>query len=98
MVAIARGNGSAGLCLVEAVGGRGFAAFGELFVEDVLFGVGLVEIFLFLFLLGFLEIVEVFESGVEEGVLFFEVVLYLFFVDVAGAGDLVDGHLADHGS
>ena len=52
---------------------RGFAAFGELFVDDVLFGVGLVEIFVVLF--GFIEIVEIVEGGIVDGVLFFEVVL-----------------------
>ncbi len=41
-----RGDGGARLGLVEAVGG-GFGAFGELFVDDVLFGVGLVEVFFF---------------------------------------------------
>jgi hypothetical protein len=96
-VAIARWDNGACLGLVEAIRGRGFAAFGELFVEHVLFGVGLVELLL-LFLFGFFEIAEVFEGGVEDGVLFFEVVLFLFFVDVAGASDLIDRHLADHGA
>jgi hypothetical protein len=95
-VAVARRGSGAGLSLVEAVGGD-FAAFGELFVEDVLFGIGFVEIFV-VFGVGFIEVLEIIESGVVDAVLFFEVVHFLLFVDVAGARDLVDGHLADHGA
>jgi hypothetical protein len=66
-------------------------------VEDVLFGVGLVEVVVLLvvFFVGFFEVVV---GGIVDAVLFFEVVHILLFVDVAGAGDLVDGHLADHGA
>jgi hypothetical protein len=98
-VAAGCGSRSAGLSLVETVG-RSFAAFGELFVEDVLFGVGLVEIFLmvFVFGFGFVEIVEAIVDGIVNAVFFFEVLFLFFFIDVAGAGDLIDGHLADHGA
>ncbi len=92
-VAIACGDGGAGLSLVEAVGGD-FAAFGELFVDDVLFGVRLVEI---LVLIGFIDTGEIIDGGVVDAVLFLEVVLISSSSTFgAGAGDLVDGHLADH--
>jgi len=62
-------------CVVEA--GRSFAAFGELLVDNVLFSIGFVEVFLIVF---FLVRGKIVESGIVEGVLFFEVLL---FIDVA---------------
>jgi len=39
--------------LIEAVGGCNLITFGELFVDDVFFGVGLIEFFIF-FVVGLL--------------------------------------------
>jgi hypothetical protein len=77
--------------LIEAVGGCNLITFGELFVDDVFFGVALVEIFVF-----FVGVNEIIAEGIVNCIFLFEVVFLL--VDIAGASDLVDGHLTDHGA
>ncbi len=73
--ALAGRDGDTRLGLAEAVGGS-FAPFGELFVDDVFFGVGLVEVFVVFF-----GVIEIADSGIVDGILFFEVVLIeVFFV------------------
>ena len=64
-------------------------------MENILFRVGLVQFLVLLF--GLLGIAEILYSGVVESILLFEVLL-LCFIDIAGSGDLIDGHLADHRS
>jgi len=97
LIAIAVGRGGCGavLRMVRAVSASDFAILGEVLVQNVFFGIGLVEVFVVLVL--FIGLIEFVVDGIVEGVLFFEIVL-LLLVHIAGAGDLVDGHLTDHGA
>ncbi len=45
----------------------------------ILFGVGLVQFF-FVFLVVFVDVIEIADGGIVDGVLFFEVVLSFLFV------------------
>src|SRR5205807_1430738 len=61
-VAIACGTAKPRLGLVEAVAGRGFSTFRELLVQDILFGVRLIELFVF----GLLNSAEMFKGGIVD--------------------------------
>jgi hypothetical protein len=68
-------------------------------VDDIFFGIGLVEVFLVILVVGVVEVVEVVDGGIVKGVLFFEVLVKVLLVGAlagARAGDVVDGHLAEH--
>jgi hypothetical protein len=84
--------------VICAIGGR-FDALAEVFVNNIFFGVGLVELFFFdVFFVGVLEFAD---GELVDGILLFEVVIEIFFVrplSGAGAGDVIDGHLAEHGA
>ena len=68
------------------------AIFSELFVNDILFRVGLVKLRLIALLIG----IELADCQVVDRVFFLVVLFVLIFIDIAGTGNLVDRHLTEH--
>jgi hypothetical protein len=87
-IALARANKRCTILIEIRCGGQ-FNTIGELITCLSLFGFSLVEILFF--------VRDFAEAAVVDGVFLFEIVLVFFVLD-ASAGDLVDGHLTEHGA